>query len=127
MRGLAKCAQMTGTDDGGRSTGAPAANDNVSVPLKWRRSPHRTPNPEGLFEFVRRYLGERGGVCGRSELEAAMTSDPHVSERLASSQGFGRILWNMHYGGWIEQPADIITATKKTLRRYSNETWDRSH
>ena len=51
----------------------------------------------------------------RSDLLNAMMADLSISTRLARSQGFVRILWNMRNSGWIELDGERITPTRKTL------------
>ena len=86
------------------------------VPLKWRGQPP-AHSAGTLYQFVRDYLSRQGGECNRLALTAAIEADPKLSARLANSQGLKKLLWNMHYSGWIEAPGDRIKATPKTRRR----------
>ena len=92
-----------------------------ATPLKWRRQP--PPHSAGtLYQFVREYICRNGGECGRSELLSAMTTDRQIAAKLAHSQGFARILWNMHFSGWIDAPGERIKATKKTRLRVAENS-----
>jgi hypothetical protein len=100
-----------------RSMDKSAATATVSIPLRWRPL-ERSPQSVGtLYQFIREHLCSHGGECSRDKLLSAMLNDPAIAARLARSQGFLRLLWNMHYSGWIEAPGHRIRATPKTLRR----------
>lgn len=92
-------------------------SDEAQIPLRWR--PHRAGKEATLYQFVREYLCSHGGVVDRTALLAAMKEDPRIAIRLAGSQGFVRILWNMRNSGWIELDGDMISATRKTFRKES--------
>ena len=92
------------------------ALDKAQVPLRWRSHPERGRESKTIYQFVREYLA-RDGMGNRSDLLNAMMADPSISTRLARSQGFVRILWNMRNSGWIELDGERITPTRKTLRK----------
>ena len=89
----------------------------VTVPYRWRLRDPGVKSVRTLYQFVREHLCSHGGECSRSELMTALMDDSAISARLTTSQGFQRLLWNMHYSGWIEAPGHRIRATPKTLRR----------
>lgn len=91
--------------------------NDVFTPIKWRKIGTKPQSAGTLFEFVRVYLSEQGGECRRAELLAAMKAMPQVSKRLARSQGFVRILWNMRNSGWITLEHDRVIETRKSARK----------
>ena len=100
-----------------RSMDKSAASATVSVPLRWRPRERSSQSVGTLYQFIREHLCSHGGECSRDKLMSAMVNDPAIAARLTNSQGFQRLLWNMHYSGWIEAPGHRIRATPKTLRR----------
>ena len=72
-----------------------------------------------MYDFVRRFLLERGGSCTRAELVAALDANPAMQERLARSQGFTALLHNMRHSGVITFEGENIRPTQRTQRRYN--------
>lgn len=72
---------------------------------------------DSLYDFVRRYLCDRGGSATRPEVRAAIMSDPRFAEKLERSRGFHSLISNMHHSGDIELDGQTIRATSRTLRR----------
>lgn len=95
----------------------PSADDLITLPLQWRPRPPSPASAGTLYQFVREYLVRNGGHAGRKDLRSAMDADPALADRLAQSQGFGRLLVNMRHSGWITVKGDEVVATAKTLRK----------
>lgn len=73
-----------------------------------------------MYDFVRRYLMERGGNCSREELFAALQENAVMRERLARSKGFTALINNMHHSGDVDLHVDVVRATSRTQRRLRN-------
>lgn len=73
--------------------------------------------PGTLYDFVRRYLVQRGGSCSRPDLLAVIKASPVMSARLNATRGFNALLSNMHHSGDILFEGDQIHASDRTLRR----------
>ena len=85
-------------------------------PLRWRTRPPPIVGRKNLYQFVREFLWERGGVCERHELLSAMESEPGIAQRLTDGQGFKALIGNMRHSGYVVVDGDQIRATDKTAR-----------
>lgn len=83
----------------------------------WRVGPPTSGVPGSLYDFVRRYLCDRGGLATRSEIEMALIADGRMHNRLAQSRGFHSLIINMHHSGDVALDGTIVRATSRTYRR----------
>jgi hypothetical protein len=70
-----------------------------------------------MYDFVRRYLCDNGGISTRATIEAALLADPQKRQRLLNSRGFHSLISNMHHSGDVELDGPIVRATSRTYRR----------
>ena len=73
--------------------------------------------PGTLYDFVRRFLCDKGGSATRPAIEAALLADPRMREKLLKGRGFVSLIHNMHHSGDIELDGPTIRATGRTYRR----------
>jgi hypothetical protein len=92
-------------------------DEDLTLPIKWRRRAPDGRSAGSISQFVREYLVRHGGTCTRDELLQAIRREPALSARLDRSQGFDRVLQNMRYRGFVMISGDSVKASPRTIRR----------